>query len=74
MTDDIFVYYTPLPEGVNEAVLSCIGGYTVYLDPRQSNDGLKRSYEHALRHIKNGDFFRTDVQSIETQAHKKGGK
>lgn len=72
MTDDIFVYYTPLPEGVNEAVLSCIGGYTVYLDPRQSNDGLKRSYEHALRHIKNGDFFRTDVQSIETQAHKKG--
>ena len=72
MTDDIYVYYTKLPEGVNEAVLSCFGGFTIYLDPRQSEDGLKRSYEHALRHIKNGDFFRTDVQSIEAQAHKKG--
>ena len=72
MTDDIYVYYEELPEGINEAVLSCLGGFTVYIDPRQSNDGLKRSYEHALTHIQNGDFFKTDVQSIENQAHKKG--
>ena len=72
MTDDIYVYYVPLPEGVNEAVLSCLGGFTIYLDPRQSEDGLKRSYEHALKHIQDGDFFETDVQSIESEAHKKG--
>lgn len=72
MTDDIYVYYVPLPEGVNEAVLSCFGGFTIYLDPRQSEDGLKRSYEHALKHIQDGDFFKTDVQSIESEAHKKG--
>lgn len=72
MTDDIYVYYVPLPEGVNEAVLSCLGGFTIYLDPRQSEDGLKRSYEHALKHIQDGDFFKTDVQSIESKAHKKG--
>lgn len=72
MTDDIYVYYVPLPEGVNEAVLSCLGGFTIYLDPRQSEDGLKRSYEHALKHIQDGDFFKTDVQSIESEAHKKG--
>lgn len=72
MTDDIYVYYVPLPEGVNEAVLSCLGGFTIYLDPRQSDDGLKRSYEHALKHIQDGDFFKTDVQSIESKAHKKG--
>ena len=72
MTDDIYVYYVPLPEGINEAVLSCLGGFTIYLDPRQSEDGLKRSYEHALKHIQDGDFFRTDVQSIESEAHKKG--
>lgn len=72
MTDDIYVYYVPLPEGVNEAVLSCLGGFTIYLDPRQSEDGLKRSYEHALKHIQDGDFFKTDVQSIESQTHKKG--
>lgn len=72
MTDDIYVYYVPLPEGINEAVLSCLGGFTIYLDPRQSEDGLKRSYEHALKHIQDGDFFKTDVQSIESEAHKKG--
>ena len=71
MTDDIYVYYVPLPEGVNEAVLSCLGGFTIYLDPRQSEDGLKRSYEHALKHIQDGDFFKTDVQEIEAQTHKK---
>lgn len=72
MTDDIFVYYIQLPDHINEAVLACQGGYTIYIDPRQSRDGIERSYEHALHHIKEGDFFKTDVQSIESEAHKKG--
>jgi len=72
LTDDIFVYYVQLPDNINEAVLSCAGGYTVYIDPRQSDDGIKRSYEHALRHIRNGDFYKTNVQSIETRAHREG--
>lgn len=73
MTDDIYVYYQPLPDGINEAVMTCLGGYTIYIDPRQSKDGIQRSYRHALYHIQHGDFYRPDVQSIETQAHKKGG-
>ena len=72
MTDDIYVYYQPLPDGINEAVMTCLGGYTIYIDPRQSKDGIQRSYRHALKHIQNGDFFSPDVQSIENQAHKKG--
>ena len=72
MTDDIYVYYIQLPDHINEAVLSCSDGYTIYIDPRQSEDGLKRSYEHALTHIQNGDFFKMDVQNIENQAHRKG--
>ena len=72
MTDDIYVYYVPLPDGINEAVLSCPGGYTIYLNEKLSMAGMKRSYQHALHHIQNGDFYRTDVQEIENQAHKKG--
>ena len=68
------MYYEPLPDGVNEAVLTCLGGYTIYIDPRQSKDGIERSFQHALRHIRNGDLYRTDVQEIECQAHKKGDK
>ena len=67
---DIFTYLVELPDGINEAVLSCVGGYTVYIDPRQSNDGMKRSYEHALYHIQNADFEKSSVQEIESQAHK----
>lgn len=73
MDDDIYVYLIELPDGVKEAVLACNGGYTVYIDPRQSKAGCLRSYQHALKHIMNHDFEKTDVQSIESQAHEKGG-
>ena len=71
MTDEIYVYYVPLPDGIKEAVLTCQCGYTIYIDPRQSKDGIQRSYNHALRHIQNHDFEKTDVQEIETEAHYK---
>lgn len=72
--DEIYVYYTELPNGFYEAVMPCQTGYTVYIDPRQSSDGIRRSYDHALYHIQNHDFEKTDVQEIESQAHyKKGG-
>lgn len=69
MSDEIYVYYQPLPNGVNEAVLSCPGGYTIYIDPRQSRAGIERSLKHALRHIQDDDFSKMDVQRIERQAH-----
>lgn len=68
--DDIYIYYAELPNGFYEAVMPCQTGYTVYIDPRQSEDGIRRSYDHALYHIQNHDFEKTDVQSIELEAHK----
>ena len=67
--DDIYVYFAQLPEGVNEAVLMCSDGYTVYIDPRQSKSGIIRSYQHAVNHIKSNDFYKADVQVIEDDAH-----
>ena len=66
--DDIFVYYHEFPDGINEAVMTCSGGYTVYIDPRQSNEGIINSYKHALKHIYGVGFEHMDVQEIESKA------
>ena len=69
MHDDVFVYYVELPEGVNETVTPCNGGYNVCIDPRQSEEGVMRSYMHALRHIMENDFEKEDVNQLEKEAH-----
>ena len=66
--DNVFVYYVPLPEGVDEAVLPCFDGYTIYIDSRQSSSGMERAYKHALEHIVNNDFERLDLGMIENKA------
>ena len=67
--DDVYVYLEPLPEGINEMITPCLGGYTIYLDPRQSFESMRVSYKHALSHIENNDFKKEDVQHIEEEAH-----
>ena len=71
MTDDIFVYMADLPDGINEMVTPCMTGYTIYIDDKLSPEGRRMAYEHALYHINNHDFEKSDVDSIETEAHKK---
>lgn len=67
--DDIFVYIVRLPYGIKEAVSPCFGGYTVYISEDLSMQGRHRAYQHALKHIKNGDFEKLNVQQIESEAH-----
>lgn len=69
--DDIFLYFVKLPEGIEEVVMPCIDGYTVYIDPTLSYHQQIEAYNHALRHIKNHDWEKHDVQKIEYEAHKK---
>lgn len=71
MHEDVYIHYAQIPGTVNEAISPCEGGYNVTIDPRQSHEGLIRSYNHALKHIKEVDFEKDDVQAIETSAHKK---
>ena len=66
--DNIYVYYVPLPEGIDEAVLPCFDGYTIYIDSKQSISGMERAYKHAIGHIINNDFEKHDVKEIETEA------
>lgn len=71
MTDDIFVYMVDLPDGVNEMVAPCLAGYTVYINDKLSPEGRREAYRHALHHIVNRDFEKSDVNEIEVEAHKR---
>ena len=43
--------------------------YTVFLNARLSQESRIKSYVHALRHIRENDFEKINVQEIEANAH-----
>lgn len=43
--------------------------YTILINARLSHEAQLQAYEHAIKHIQNEDFKRTDVQEIEAVAH-----
>lgn len=45
------------------------GSYTILVNARLSQDERFKAYQHALGHINDGDFERSDIQSIEFHAH-----
>ena len=67
--DNIFTYFVKLPDGIDEVVMPCLDGYTVYIDVNLSESQQIKAYTHALHHIRNNDFERPDVQEIESEAH-----
>lgn len=72
MTANIFVYFVLLPKGINEAVVSGVDQFTIYIDSRLSDKQKKEAYNHAMKHIEMGHFDIScdkDVQEIEYEAH-----
>lgn len=43
--------------------------YTIFLNARHSYETQLESYYHAISHIENNDFEKSDVQQIEHDAH-----
>lgn len=70
--DDVFTYLIDLPPKINEAVTPCLDGYTIYINRNLSKDKQIKAYLHALHHIMNCDFERSNVQQIESEAHNQG--
>ena len=69
---EVFVYLVDLPNGIRELTTPCADdNYTVYIDARLDNIQRQKAYQHALQHIQNDDFSKTDVQSIEYEAHRR---
>lgn len=67
---EVYTYLVDLPAGVSEMVTPCLGGYTIYIDSALTFEGRVKAYDHAMYHITHGDFDKTDVQQIESKAHK----
>ena len=70
--DDTFVYCVPLPSSINEMVTPCDGGeFTIYINETLSYEKKIEAYNHALRHIANGDFdcdTTKDIHEVELKA------
>lgn len=71
--DDIYTYLIELPNGVNEMVMPCFCGYTIYIEKDLPYEEQIKAYQHALYHIHNNDFEKENVQEIEEEAHRKVG-
>lgn len=71
MNEDIYIHLIDFPDvKTTEAITKnedC--SYSVFLNSKLSNAMIRDAYEHAIRHIRNGDFEKDDVQEIETEAH-----
>lgn len=68
--DNIYIYCVDMPPNVHEMVTPCLDGFTIYLDIKEDEITAQKRLEHALRHIADNDFDKTDVQDIEANSHK----
>lgn len=66
----IVIVLIPLNYKVRECVVpNQDDTFTVFLNANLSDERRIEAYRHALRHIFGDDFGKTDVQSIECNAH-----
>lgn len=63
--DDVYTYLVRLPEQIDEMVVPCLDGYTVYIDQNLTAERRISAFHHAVRHILRGDFEKADVGQIE---------
>lgn len=70
MTPDVNVFLIDFQASGREMVVSNEdGSYTILINAKLSQDGQLKAYQHALSHINDEDFEKTDIQSIEFRAH-----
>lgn len=68
--ENVFVKFIDFPVKGNETVTRNEDDtYTVFINSRLSREMQLKAYMHALVHIQNGDFDKTDVDQIEYTAH-----
>lgn len=70
MTPDVNIVLMDIDFKTNEVVTENEdGSYTIVINARLSEDGRVQAYKHAMHHIKNADFSKSNVQQIEYAAH-----
>ncbi len=62
MNEDIIVRYIPLPVSVRAfTVPDSQGNFNVYINSSLTFEQQRKSFEHEMCHIENGDFFRDEA-------------
>lgn len=70
MTTDVNIQLINFPNPGKEMVVpNDDGSFTILINSRISHEEQLKAYQHAMRHIKSGDFQKDDTQKIEAQAH-----
>ncbi len=69
--DDVFTYCVSLPPKVKGFTVPCADGYTIYLNKNLTHEAMLKTYQHELNHVTGRDFEKSNVQAIESTAHKR---
>ena len=68
--ENITVQLIDMEIGIHEQVIKASDEhYTILLNARDADNQRVAAYEHAIKHLKDDDFEKDDVQKIETEAH-----
>lgn len=72
ITENVYVHVVNMDTCVHEMVRHTPSDdYVVFINARLSDKAQRKAYRHALDHIENRDFEKSDVQQIEYEAHKR---
>ena len=66
---NVIVMDFPNKRGHEMVVPNEDGSYTIFINAGLNRESQLKAYEHAMKHIENDDFQKTDVQEIEYIAH-----
>lgn len=68
---EVFVYLLDMPHGIwGHCNPNPDGSYTIFINAKLSVEMQRKVYLHELKHIKNNDFEKYNVDKIEYYAHK----
>lgn len=56
MFENIYLYCVDIPGRIEEMVMPCADGYTVYVDIKLSQEQRLDAFNHALEHILKDDW------------------
>lgn len=68
-----FIYPIDMKGTARAMIRPCVEGYTIYVDINLPRDQQVKAALHELRHIRENDFEKENVQEIEAKNHE-GGK
>ena len=69
--EDIGVHLIDMDTMIREQViLNEDGSFSIFINARLNHEARMKAYQHALLHIANDDFYKNDVDEIESVEHK----